>query len=655
VSGSDIAFVGSSRRAALAPLGGAGVAVGPALWPSLQPCHPGSTHLSTARGGSDLGSRRQLMSGEVVTVVDSAGRVYVYDLSLFTGEDRRLQLAVDPVVEGYCALAAASPPSYSQRLVHALSRPTSYATISEMPGHLVTCAHLDSAVRCTRLTSSGGSAEPDSVLCQPASLSSIVSSTSRSIGMTNAYACAAVSAMSNDSDRSIGSLSSAGKAAKQDVTKSSMRALAGLFGASSGSAGTTASNQHNTRRNQSTVAGVTDEHSTAAAADPSTYIPLAARLLDPINESACTYLPDSPSCVAVTSDGLYAVAGTSQGTVAVLGGDAAWSASRSRAGSAALLDADSGLTSANAPLLFATGMADPMNPSVGHTSMAAYTGGSARRDSDTLGSVKPGSWAVRHVLHGHDAAVLDAAINVDHDLVASGSSDGTVVLWTAKTGQYLRTLVPTYCDGNDGSSDDFALPFPRSHLRYSRIERVLISVEALIVCYSVSGSADVDENYDKLDPVRAVGQSTMTMLPLVPGCGPAVQETHDSIQSSNNNSTVANSDRDIGLAVRPGYIDGGAAEVGALHVYGINGRRLRTRKLVHRLRDMALTHDGKFGACVSMDSRVAVFEVHTLGIVRQFELPSCGCSVAWSGTSNQQLIIGCEGGRVVVISVDYAL
>ncbi|KAJ2079660.1 hypothetical protein H4R24_003630 [Coemansia sp. RSA 988] len=655
VSSSDIAFVGSSRHAALVSPRGVSAAIGPVLWPSLQPCHPSVLPPSTARGSSDLSGQRQLISGEVVTIVDIDGRVYVYDLTLFTSEDRRLQLAVDPAVEGYCVLTAASPPSSTQRLVHALGRPTSYATIPEMPGYLVTCAHLDSTVRRTRLTGKGSSIEPDPGLLQhTTSLSSIVLSASRSIGMTNAYACAAVSVMSNDGGGSGHSLSSTDKMTKQDMPKSSMRALAGLFGGGSGSAGTTAQNQHSTRRNHSATTGITDEGPTAVAADPSTYIPLAARLLDPINESSCTYIPDPPSCVDVTSDGMYAVVGSSQGTVAVLVGEAAWSASRSRTGSAALFDSDAGLTSVNAPLLFATGMADPMNPNVGHTSMAAYTSGSVRGDSEVLESVKAGLWAVHHILHGHDSAVLDAAIDVDHDLVASGASDGTVILWTAKTGQYLHTLFPTYCDGYDSSSDDFILPFPRSHLRYSRIERVLISVEALVVCYSVSGATDVGENYDKLDPARSVGQSAMTMLPLVSGGGPAMQETRDNFQLSNN-STVASSDCDINLANRPGYIDGDAAEVGALHVYGINGRRLRTRRLVHCLRDMALTPDGKYGACVSTDSRVAVFEVNTLGVVRQFELPSCGCSVAWSGTSNQQLIVGCDGGRVVVISVDHAL
>ncbi|KAJ2826889.1 hypothetical protein IWW50_002154 [Coemansia erecta] len=267
------------------------------------------------------------------------------------------------------------------------------------------------------------------------------------------------------------------------------------------------------------------------------------------------------------------------------------------------------------------------------------------------GTARTGRWAVRHVLQGHDAAVLDVAVNTDHDIVASASADGTVIVWAARAGQYLRTIVPAFIARPGAGSSDTIPPAPCHDERYSRIERVRISAEALIVCYSVSGSVHASENCDRLDPVRALNQSARAMV----GFGsdaleisqghPSSQDTHDNSQKSGDRSTQN--------ATESGYIDESAAEVAALHVYSINGRHLRTRKLVHHLRDMALTRDGKYGACVSLDSRVAVFDAHTLGVVRQFELPSCGCSVTWSGTSEQQLIVGCEGGRIVVISVDF--
>ncbi|KAJ2844413.1 hypothetical protein IWW36_005198 [Coemansia brasiliensis] len=203
-----------------------------------------------------------------------------------------------------------------------------------------------------------------------------------------------------------------------------------------------------------------------------------------------------------------------------------------------------------------------------------------------LEKAQPGQWKLQHMLCGHDAAVLDVAVNADHDMVVSASSDGTVIIWSVRSGQYLQTLI--------------------SNVLPARIERVLISAEALIICYSVSGS----DSHDQLDPCRSLSLSYAT-----------------------NTKGIYS-----------------AAEVAALHVYSTNGRHLRTRKLVHELCDIALAQDGQYGACVSRDSRVAVFDTHTLSVVRQFELPACGCSITW-GTP-QQLVVGCEGGSIVVISAD---
>ncbi|KAJ1938231.1 Neurobeachin-like protein 1 [Linderina pennispora] len=226
-----------------------------------------------------------------------------------------------------------------------------------------------------------------------------------------------------------------------------------------------------------------------------------------------------------------------------------------------------------------------MNPELGHTSMAAYSNSSGFTGQS-------GKWTLMHVLLAHDASVLDVAVSTDHGIVAGASADGTVVIWTLRSGQYLRSLMPCV----DPTIGD-AIPQISDRARGMRVERVLITAAAHILCYSVRGSGD------KLDPDRAVFGSE----------------------------------------------EGGEA---ALHVYNVNGRHMRTRKLAHRLHDIAVTRDGMFGAVVSSDARVAVFDVHTLGIVRQFELPACGCSVAWSGATEQQIIVGCEGGTIVVISAD---
>ncbi|KAJ1735128.1 hypothetical protein LPJ61_000722 [Coemansia biformis] len=560
-------------------------------WPSTQCAVP-------AAGARAQGSavRGQPLSRETIAAVDSAGRMYLYAIALSAGDGDKLQLAIDPLVEGYYALAAASPPSRSQEVARASRRPVSYAVVPHTPGLLVSCAHLDGAVRCTRLAS--GRDVPATEVSPHASLAGMVSSSSRGIGMTNAYASAVVSAMSA-SECSPSEPAAAGGS----EAPSSLRSIAGLF--SGGSAG----GRHR-QGAQHRGAGHTDMGAGSAAPAPGVFIPLAARILDALDESSCAYLPDLQSCVAVSSDGSRVAAGSAQGAVSIWVLDHATGGGSSGGTVAGMTAATLGsvepaLPGIGAPLLFAAGLADPMNTSIGHTSMAAYSGGGSRNAA--------GRWALRHILHGHDAAVLDVAIDTDHDLVASASSDGTVILWAERAGQYLRTLVPAH--GGASGCGDAIPPLPSHRGRNSRVERVLVSAEALIVCYSVSGAPGVGESGDRLDPSRQLNQNAEAM----PQHRPAGE---------------------------------GEAEVGALHVFSVNGRHLRTRKLMHHLRDMALTKDGRYGACVSSDSRVAIFDTHTLGVVRQFELPSCGCSIAWSGASERQLVVGCEGGRVVVISAD---
>ncbi|KAJ2715225.1 hypothetical protein H4R19_001315 [Coemansia spiralis] len=571
VSGADISFVGSGWGA-----GAAGqrrpTTLPPAVpWPTTQQCLT-----------SDVAPDRPLVQ-DVVTAVDAVGRIYMYTIGLSACDGDKLQLAVDPLAEGYYALAAAWPPSRSQQLAGATRRPVAYAVVPDAPELVISCAHLDGSIRCTRIAGSGG-------LAADASLQGgVPSALGRGTGMTNAYASAVVGAMAGTGVDSPGRATT--KPGGTEV--SSLRSIAGLFG------GAPAGSKHQPGADAEGAAAAT------SSPPPSTFIPLAARLLDAVDESCCAYLADQQSCIAVSGDGTRVAAGSAQGMVSILALEHATEpgvAGGVAAAAAATVNIASALPGIGVPLLFAAGLADPMNTSLGHTSMAAYSAGSPRGVARR--------WTLRHVMHGHDAAVLDVAIDTDHDLVASASSDGTVILWAERTGQYLRTVVPI--DEGASGCRDATPPLPRHHRRYSRVERVFVGAEATLVCYTVSGATGAAENSDQLDPARPLNQCAIPMPP---------------------NPTASC-----------------RSEVAALHVFSINGRHLRTRKLVHHLRDVALTRDGRYGACVSSDSRVAIFDTHTLGIVRQFELPGCGRSVVWSGASEQQLVVGCEGGRMVIVS-----
>ncbi|KAJ1906949.1 hypothetical protein LPJ81_001058, partial [Coemansia sp. IMI 209127] len=634
-------------------------------------------------------------SRESVTLVDSTGRVSVYQMSLFTNSDYKLQLAVEPLVEGFYTLAASSPPSECQRLAMADQRPVAYAVMPSMPELLISAVHLDNTVRCTYLARNRESALAEATP-QASLVRNALFSTGGTMSMTNAYAGAVVGAMSRDkrglchsNSKSDGNSSKHSTRTKKSTKGSSSRSqpspargFAGLFasiGGNVGGASATSSGREQYRTE------VSDDGS-GMSAPPSVFIPLAARLLETISASSVLYLPGHQTCVATDNHGSCVAVGSSEGSVCILSTgfvpDSGSGSTAAAIAAAAIFGSDIEApnavdTSAVAPLLFATGIGDPMNTDIGHTSMAAYASGASSSSgvfgsggpagdgsSASSGDGKGGRLILQHVLHGHDAAVLDVAVDDDHDIVASASVDGTVSLWTKRTGRYLRSIVPV--SPSSIHPDDATPTIACHHNRYARIERVFISPEALVVCYSVSGALGADDNRDRLDPTRALNQESRAMPSQSLGSEtdragngnstPNQDRFSHYYNSQKGNATAGHSSqREERTPDQGSPIDSGASEVAALHVYTINGRHLRTRKLVHHLRDIALTKDGRFGACVNLNSRVAVFETHTLSIVRQFELPACGCSVAWSGASEQQIIVGCEGGLVVIISADLSV
>lgn len=47
-----------------------------------------------------------------------------------------------------------------------------------------------------------------------------------------------------------------------------------------------------------------------------------------------------------------------------------------------------------------------------------------------------------HVLTGHDDAVSSVAVQDELDTVVSASKDGTLIVYTLRTGEYIRSLCP---------------------------------------------------------------------------------------------------------------------------------------------------------------------------------------------------------------------
>ncbi|KAJ2902270.1 hypothetical protein GGI21_004578, partial [Coemansia aciculifera] len=260
-SSCDICFVGSPRQASVGSQ--ATMTLRSIPWPTSYSHLPAATSTLLAADSASSDGYRRRTSKEALTVVDASGRVSTYQLTLFTSNDYKFQLSVEPLVEGYYALTAASPASYSQHRALADRRPVSYATVAGKPEMLISCAHHDGTVKCSRIVNDRDSAAVDTL--QKASVS-------HSASMTNAHAGAVVGAMSSRKREQ--PVSGVRQEARTGNGHQPSRSFAGLFGVGS------ASGADDSRKSTSSnlPSELAKESMLDTSAPASVYIPLAARL-----------------------------------------------------------------------------------------------------------------------------------------------------------------------------------------------------------------------------------------------------------------------------------------------------------------------------------------------------------------------------------------
>jgi WD40 repeat protein len=87
-------------------------------------------------------------------------------------------------------------------------------------------------------------------------------------------------------------------------------------------------------------------------------------------------------------------------------------------------------------------------------------------------------------LYGHDDAVTSVSVNLELDVVVSGSNDGTIILHTLREGSYVRTILvgTPYRNLSDSALPD-TQSHPSSSVLRSRIHWVCVTNEGYIVVY----------------------------------------------------------------------------------------------------------------------------------------------------------------------------
>ncbi|XP_059607349.1 neurobeachin-like protein 1 [Phlebotomus argentipes] len=83
-------------------------------------------------------------------------------------------------------------------------------------------------------------------------------------------------------------------------------------------------------------------------------------------------------------------------------------------------------------------------------------------------------------LHGHESAISAVAIMTEFDVVASGSLDGTVNLYSIESGQLIRTVSPLGCTGVNIEISFVTISY-QGHVAFSALDDTSYSVHAFTV------------------------------------------------------------------------------------------------------------------------------------------------------------------------------
>ncbi|KAJ3168830.1 Neurobeachin-like protein 1 [Geranomyces variabilis] len=201
----------------------------------------------------------------------------------------------------------------------------------------------------------------------------------------------------------------------------------------------------------------------------------------------------------------------------------------------------------------------------------------------------------RKVFCGHDQGVTDVAIDTEHGLVVSGSSDGTVILHTYHDARYLRTVSP----------------LPSKPEETLSIRRVLVSKAAIVVVYS-----EVTPKEHPLAPAET-----------------SASEREEQTRHARRGSAPA------------------LGNVCYLHAFTINGRLLKSRMFPTRLKDVKAAPDGEHLVAADDRGGISLLKTHSFNILHRFDVSVSVSSVSISH-DQRYFFLGRKDGRILVLEHD---
>jgi len=168
-----------------------------------------------------------------------------------------------------------------------------------------------------------------------------------------------------------------------------------------------------------------------------------------------------------------------------------------------------------------------------------------------------------NIFYGHDSDITTVAVNREYDLLISGSKDGTCIIHSLRSGSYVRTLKLSSSSSSNTTST-FAASSSVSPSPSSTLSPIQVSVSEI-------GTSALNST------------NTAVSIP-----------THIFITTEGNFLIAAD---------RAGEQE--------LHLYSINGKRLKRAILKQKIEHMIVTKDDKFIVTASQGS-ISVLMMHTL-------------------------------------------
>ncbi|KAI9209022.1 uncharacterized protein BJ171DRAFT_437728 [Polychytrium aggregatum] len=246
----------------------------------------------------------------------------------------------------------------------------------------------------------------------------------------------------------------------------------------------------------------------------------------------------------------------------------------------------------------------------------------------------------RRIMFGHEQEITAVAMSMEHDLVVSGSKDGSCILHTIYESRYLRTLRPaTELPGDALTIQNVLVPSRQGFIVVITTiqpgKRTGVSPGMAVETSKIAGNHN--------------SSGVELYLPPTP-----VTTTHPQLKNPGDSAaggTTGSSLDDAASVLGHDRIRAAATASSGIHLYTVNGKCIRNRYFNKQLFDFQVSTDGASIVMADSLGRISVMKTHSLQTVHHFDIgvPALSLSVA---RNEQYMFVGRTDGKMMMITVE---